>query len=67
MTLGKARGAWWRSQREQGSTPGYTIEEADGRFWVVLGEDRVAGPMTNAEAWRWIDRRATARRYGQAR
>jgi hypothetical protein len=67
MTLGKARRTWWRAQREQASTPPYTIEvDAEGS-WVALGADRVAGPLTNAEAWSWIDRRATARRYGAGR
>jgi hypothetical protein len=65
MTLSRARKAWWRGQREQASTPAYTIEEVDGSWWVTLGEDRVAGPMSNAEAWRWIDRQTKARRYGQ--
>jgi hypothetical protein len=63
----KARRAWWRSERERASTPNYTIEEAGGHSWVALSGARVAGPMTNAEAWRWIDRQATAKRYGQAR
>jgi hypothetical protein len=62
----KARRAWWRAEREKAATPNYTIEEAEGHSWIVLGGARVAGPMTNAEAWRWIDRRATAKRYGQA-
>jgi hypothetical protein len=60
----KARKAWWRSEREKASTPDYTIEEVDGSWWVVLGGARVAGPMGNAEAWRWIDRQTTAKRYG---
>jgi hypothetical protein len=61
----KQRRAWWRSARKKASTPNYTIQEAEGHSWVVLGDARVAGPMTNAETWRWIDRQATAKRYGQ--
>jgi hypothetical protein len=67
MTLGTARRAWWRSQREQASTPAYSLQEGEGHWWVVLGPDRVAGPMSNAEGWRWIDRQTKAKRYGQGR
>lgn len=64
MTLSRARKAWWRGQREQASTPAYTLQEAEGHWFVVLREVRVAGPMSNAEAWRW-NRQTKARRYGQ--
>jgi hypothetical protein len=66
VSVSKARKAWWRGQREQASTPDYSIQEVDGDWWVMLSGERIAGPMTNAEAWRWIDRQTTARRYGQA-
>jgi hypothetical protein len=63
----RAKRQWWRSEREKASTPKYTIQEADGHSWVALGVDRVAGPMSNAEAWLWIDRQTTAKRYGTMR
>jgi hypothetical protein len=56
----------WQASREAASTPAYTVQETDGgRYHVVNGGSCVAGPFSNAEAWRWIERNTVARRYGQ--
>jgi hypothetical protein len=57
----------WQAQREHASTPAYRIEDLpSGEAYVMVGEERVAGPFSNAEAWRWIDRNERrARRYGE--
>jgi hypothetical protein len=60
----KHRRVRWRADREVASTPSYKVNEADGVCHIVLGEEVVAGPFSNAEAWRWIDRNTVARRYG---
>jgi hypothetical protein len=55
----------WKAVREMASTPAYTVHDAAGHHYVHDGDNRVAGPFSNADAWRWIERHTVARRYGQ--
>jgi hypothetical protein len=49
------------------STPAYTVDDADGAWYVTDGPNRVAGPFdSSSRAWSWIDRHTVARRYGVA-
>jgi hypothetical protein len=45
----------------------YRIKEADGAYWVMLSNDRVAGPFTSAEAWSWLDQHSVYFRPGWRR
>jgi hypothetical protein len=56
----------WRMLREDAATAGMAVEQTlEG--WIVVGADEVlAGPFaTQAEAWRWLDRRVPEKRYGR--
>jgi len=62
----KGKRQHWQAMREAASTPAYTVQETEnGQYHVVGGCNRVAGPFSNAEAWRWVERNTTVRRYGQ--
>jgi hypothetical protein len=68
MTVGESlsRKMWWRGQREDAATAGLRVEQTlEG--WIVVGaEGALAGPFaTQAEAWRWLDRRVPEKRYGR--
>ena len=64
--VSKQKRQHWQASREIASTPAYTVQETDdGQWHVVNGGNRVAGPFSNAEAWRWIERNTVARRYAQ--
>ena len=57
----------WRMQRAAASTSAYTVDEADGAWYVTDGRTRVLGPFdSSSRAWSWIDRKTVARRYGAA-
>jgi len=65
-TANKHKRKYWQAEREAAATPAYTVAETGGGQWhVVNGGSPVAGPFSNAEAWRWIERNTVARRYGQ--
>jgi hypothetical protein len=64
--INKQKRQHWQASRELASTPAYTVQETDGGQYHVVNDGRhVAGPFSNAEAWRWIERNTVARRYGQ--
>ncbi len=57
----------WRMQRQDAASAGMVVNEAaDG--WNVIGPNGMcAGPFkTQSEAWRWLDKNTTERRYGAA-
>jgi hypothetical protein len=57
----------WRMQRQEAASAGMSVSEAaDG--WNVTGpKGMCAGPFASqAEAWHWLDKHTTERRYGAA-
>jgi hypothetical protein len=57
--------AHWHMQRVAASSPAYTVDDADGAWYVTDGSERVAGPFDSSSgAWSWIDGKTTERRYG---